>query len=214
MKYGERLRYARKDRGLSQNQLAEKSEVKQGSISKIERGDQEASTFDIALARALNISPAWLSSEEGKMESSDTKIDMDKLILRVENLKLLIVKYGNNQAKLAAALNETPGYISQLKLGTRQITEETARKMEKELSLPADWMDREHTGMPIDSAHETEGKTPDQYLMPEELKVLFVAYNEGGAAKQKALELMANLPEDEMATMLLVLQSISSKYYK
>ncbi len=66
-------------------------------------------------------------------------------MLRIENLKLLIVKYDNNQAKLSVALDETPGYISQLKLGTRPINEKTARKIEKKLSLPADWMDHEHT---------------------------------------------------------------------
>jgi len=57
MKYGERLRKARKLRKLSQPQLAELSGVGQGSISKIERGDQEASTFDVPLAIALRIRP-------------------------------------------------------------------------------------------------------------------------------------------------------------
>lgn len=71
MKYGERLKKARKTRGLSQAELAEQSGVKQGSISKIERGDQEASSFDIDLAMALQISPVWLSKGLGEMELSN-----------------------------------------------------------------------------------------------------------------------------------------------
>jgi transcriptional regulator with XRE-family HTH domain len=60
MTYKDRLRSARKHKGFSQNQLAEKSGVGQGSISKIERGDQKASAYDIELAEALDINPLWL----------------------------------------------------------------------------------------------------------------------------------------------------------
>ena len=60
MKYGQRLRAARKHKKLTQDELAELSGVKQGSISKIERGDQDRSTFDIDLAISLDVSPKWL----------------------------------------------------------------------------------------------------------------------------------------------------------
>lgn len=62
MNYGERLRAARKYKKWSQEKLALISGVGQGSISKIERGDQETSTFDIELADALNVSPNWLKT--------------------------------------------------------------------------------------------------------------------------------------------------------
>lgn len=58
--YGQRLRLAREHKKLSQDELAELSGVKQGTISKIERGDQGASTFDIELSDALGIHPLWL----------------------------------------------------------------------------------------------------------------------------------------------------------
>jgi transcriptional regulator with XRE-family HTH domain len=61
LNYGDRLRIARKHKGLSQNQLAEISGVGQGTISKIERGGQDCSAADIKLALALDISPVWLS---------------------------------------------------------------------------------------------------------------------------------------------------------
>jgi len=66
MKYGERLRLAREQAGLSQEELASRTNglVKQGSISKIERGDQKRSSFDIDLAIALDIHPKWLKDED------------------------------------------------------------------------------------------------------------------------------------------------------
>lgn len=60
--YGDRLRTARKHKNLSQDQLAQVSGVKQGTISKIERGDQEISTFDVELSMALDIHPLWLKN--------------------------------------------------------------------------------------------------------------------------------------------------------
>lgn len=60
MKYGQRLRLARKHKKWSQERLSEKSGVPQGSISKIERGDQEYSSYDVDLAMALDIHPKWL----------------------------------------------------------------------------------------------------------------------------------------------------------
>lgn len=62
LKYGDRLRLARERKGLTQNELAKLTSVKQGTISKIERGDQEYSSFDIPLAQVLDISPIWLKN--------------------------------------------------------------------------------------------------------------------------------------------------------
>ena len=67
MKYGERLKYARKLRGLTQEKLSEMSGVKQGSISKIEREEQDSSGFDAKLAYALSVPAIWLSSEVGEI---------------------------------------------------------------------------------------------------------------------------------------------------
>lgn len=64
--YGERLLWARKRAGLTQIQLAEASGVKQGTISKIERGDQNESAFDSILGHHLNINSYWLSTGEGE----------------------------------------------------------------------------------------------------------------------------------------------------
>lgn len=74
MKYGERLRHARNIKKWSQDRLAEKSGVKQGSISKIERGDQEYSAYDIALSEALGINSLWLATGKGEMYPIEDKV--------------------------------------------------------------------------------------------------------------------------------------------
>lgn len=60
--YGQRLKAARKNKKLSQTDLAEISGVGQGSISKIERGDQESSAYDIELSHHLGVNPMWLKT--------------------------------------------------------------------------------------------------------------------------------------------------------
>ncbi len=64
--YGDRLRLAREHKGLTQEQLVEISGVKQGTISKIERGDQNSSGFDAELAYALDIEAMWLKTGQEK----------------------------------------------------------------------------------------------------------------------------------------------------
>lgn len=59
---------------------------------------------------------------------------------RLARLKQLIDWHGG-QAKLADALDVTPGYISQLKTKRRPFTEKTARLLEKTLALPPLWFD-------------------------------------------------------------------------
>jgi SOS-response transcriptional repressor LexA len=65
MEYGERLRWARKQAGFTQEGLAKESGVPQGTISKIERGDQLTSSYDSRLAHTLNVSAIWLSTGGG-----------------------------------------------------------------------------------------------------------------------------------------------------
>jgi hypothetical protein len=48
--------------------------------------------------------------------------------------------------------------------------------------------------------------------LPEDLRRVFHAYTHGGTAKQEALRQLAELPEPEMATLLLVIQSIKARY--
>src|SRR5574343_1279526 len=66
MKYGDRLRLAREHKGITQDELVKISGVKQGTISKIERGSQNSSGFDAELAYALDIEAMWLKTGDQK----------------------------------------------------------------------------------------------------------------------------------------------------
>lgn len=58
---GTRLKKARVDAGLTQEQLSKASGVTQQVISKIERGLQAATSAVVPLARACGVSPDWLA---------------------------------------------------------------------------------------------------------------------------------------------------------
>lgn len=66
--YGQRLLAARKNKKLSQEKLAEISGVGQGTISKIERGDQDSSAYDSILAHHLDINAMWLTTGDDEFK--------------------------------------------------------------------------------------------------------------------------------------------------
>ena len=72
MKYGQRLKAARLHKGWTQPDLerATDGQVKQGSISKIERGDQGISAFDIPLAYFLDVNAKWLYDGDERYKPS------------------------------------------------------------------------------------------------------------------------------------------------
>jgi transcriptional regulator with XRE-family HTH domain len=70
VKYGERLRYARKAAGISQERLAAATghACSQANISKLEKGEASGSEFTVHLALALGVDPVWLATGEGEPE--------------------------------------------------------------------------------------------------------------------------------------------------
>lgn len=67
MKLGERLRQARLHAKLSQEQLGELAGCGQAVVSKIERGDQDTTSYIARLAKACQVSVEWLDEEIGEM---------------------------------------------------------------------------------------------------------------------------------------------------
>lgn len=61
----QRLRLSRKERGLTQAQLAEAAGVAQSDISKLERGEAQKTANLVRLAKALGVNPAWLDTGDG-----------------------------------------------------------------------------------------------------------------------------------------------------
>ncbi len=66
---GKRLRWARKQRAITQTELAERSGLKQSDISKIERGDTQRTTGLVALAKALSCNAGWLDTGDGTWDA-------------------------------------------------------------------------------------------------------------------------------------------------
>lgn len=63
---GSRIKHARLRKGITQSQLASRSGVGQGDISKLENGTVSGSTKVVQLARALGCDPYWLATGEGE----------------------------------------------------------------------------------------------------------------------------------------------------
>jgi phage repressor protein C with HTH and peptisase S24 domain len=76
----ERLKLARKERGLSQKALGELIGVSQAAIQKIEVAKAKDTTKLVELALALNVRPEWLSTGSGDMYSSEVKHRHDSTI--------------------------------------------------------------------------------------------------------------------------------------
>jgi phage repressor protein C with HTH and peptisase S24 domain len=66
----QRLKHARKERGLTQQQLSEASGVNQSDISKIERGETLRPTGLLSLAMAMKCNPYWLETGDGKWDET------------------------------------------------------------------------------------------------------------------------------------------------
>jgi transcriptional regulator with XRE-family HTH domain len=75
--FGERVRFARKDVGLTQVQLAAKAGIGQSALSSIETGDTQWSRGPnlLRLAVALDVEAGWLESGTGPMRSAYNPAD-------------------------------------------------------------------------------------------------------------------------------------------
>lgn len=67
MEFKDRLKAARKHAGLNQTELASRSGMTQTSISDLERGKSQSSSFVAQIAQVCGVSPMWLASGEGSM---------------------------------------------------------------------------------------------------------------------------------------------------
>lgn len=81
------------------------------------------------------------------------------------------------------------------------------------LQVRPQWLQSE-SGPKFDDEGDSEptGATKSETGMPTPLKRICSVYKGAGPAKQEALRLLAELPEHEMAPLVLVMQSIGAKY--
>ncbi|GAA4648104.1 hypothetical protein GCM10023116_03680 [Kistimonas scapharcae] len=71
---GERLRTARKQRGLTQTALARQVGTTQSTINDIETGRHKSTTYMLALADSLQVDPRWLERGTGVIKGVSVEI--------------------------------------------------------------------------------------------------------------------------------------------
>ncbi|MDP3322662.1 MAG: helix-turn-helix transcriptional regulator [Hydrogenophaga sp.] len=67
MTFGERLKIARQHAMLSQVALADKVQISQANISKLEIGEANGSEYTVQFAMACSVRPEWLATGQGEM---------------------------------------------------------------------------------------------------------------------------------------------------
>lgn len=74
---------------------------------------------------------------------------------RRKNLKLIVAENGGSPSTVAAAIGLSgPSFISQMTSGKRNISENTARKLEAAYHKPAYWMDQPHSSTTSFQSHD------------------------------------------------------------
>jgi phage repressor protein C with HTH and peptisase S24 domain len=76
MSIGNRVKQARKALGLTQTELAKRSSLKQSSISDLEVGKSQGTTYLASLAATLGVSALWLETGKGSMAGEMSSDDV------------------------------------------------------------------------------------------------------------------------------------------
>lgn len=74
MDYKDRIKRARKHAGLKQQQLAKLTGITQASISDLETGKSQASSYSASIAKACGVDAVWLESGKGQMVYPETEL--------------------------------------------------------------------------------------------------------------------------------------------
>jgi transcriptional regulator with XRE-family HTH domain len=78
---GERIAWARKERGLTQAELAKRVGISQSAIGSYEAGHREKPRELLSIAHVLRASPRWIETGEGQWDKTDgTESQFEKLL--------------------------------------------------------------------------------------------------------------------------------------
>jgi transcriptional regulator with XRE-family HTH domain len=78
---GKRLKFARKEKGLTQAELQKMSGVSQQMISLIESEKVESTTEVFNLSEALDVNPKWLATGNGEMKHQETELTREETLI-------------------------------------------------------------------------------------------------------------------------------------
>ena len=99
MSIGTRIKEARRDKKLTQKQLADKVGVKQPTLSELENGDSAGTTMVASFAAALGVNALWLETGKGEKHSPQ---ELKRVIAVDENdksfiqIRKVIINYFHN----------------------------------------------------------------------------------------------------------------------
>jgi transcriptional regulator with XRE-family HTH domain len=92
MSIGSRIREARKSANMTQQQLADKSGLKQAALSELETGESAGSKYLASIAAALGVSALWLETGRGlrsPFEEADRKKEAHMILAYDDEARLL-----------------------------------------------------------------------------------------------------------------------------
>lgn len=93
MSIGTRIREARKSANMTQQQLADKSGIKQAALSELETGESAGSKYLASIAAALGVSALWLETGKGLRSSSEVMTKDARMILAYDDEARLLDLY-------------------------------------------------------------------------------------------------------------------------
>ena len=95
--------------------------------------------------------------------------------VRRDNLLLVLASLGGHggQKKLSEKSGIYHTYISNLRLGNREMGEDIARKIEAAMGLSVGWMDRPHSGIEDDQGAYEKAATLEDVAMEQRLLALW-----------------------------------------
>ena len=99
MTLAERIIQARHHAGLTQKELAKRTELSQQAVSMLETGKQKATTEIVTIAVVCGVRPEWLALEQGEMLNIPmVNIDNDKKLQQLLLLARELPEYGKDKA--------------------------------------------------------------------------------------------------------------------
>jgi transcriptional regulator with XRE-family HTH domain len=98
--FSDRLRYARRLRGITQKALARAGGLSQSAIASYESGQRQSSRAVFKLASALKVNPNWLDTGRGAMDVVD--LYLQGSIEQDHTLMDSSIRTGGNKSDLSA----------------------------------------------------------------------------------------------------------------
>lgn len=165
----ERVKAARKFRGLTQAQLAKNAGANQSDISKIERGDIERTTHIIGLATALRCDPRWLDTGDGPSPWSESSTaatqNADTIGGSAANARAGNIEYKERRYPL----------LSSVQAGAWGVMDIAPSEIEDYVVCPVD-LGEEGFCLQVDGDSMTNSEGP--YSFPDGMNVCFRATSE------------------------------------